>query len=208
MFRYLVLGLLRSGQPQHGYALVKAYRKRSGILISNGNFYRELRCLVTEGLVRGTMNPEGADARRAPYEITADGSAEFDAWFAAPGGAGIGQYDDELSWRALFLGEADAPVARRMLERWREELWLRGKVLERERETANVRAGDGAFNALSMLLARRLKHIAADIEFLDELRLAYDEWLGGRKELRQPARNGVNVRQAPQRSGKVPPRRS
>jgi DNA-binding PadR family transcriptional regulator len=177
MFRYLVLGLLRGGAPQHGYALMKAYRERSGIFISNGNFYRELRCLVAEGLVRTAARTEGADARRSPYAISEDGADMFDMWLAAPGGADLGHYDDELSSRALFLAEADPSVARRMLDHWRDELWLRSKMLEREREAAMLRRRDGSFNALSMLLARRLKHIAADLEFIEELRGAYEQWL-------------------------------
>jgi DNA-binding PadR family transcriptional regulator len=134
MFRYLVLGLLRSGGALHGYALMKVYRERSGVQISTGNFYRELQRLAMEGLVRTAANPDGADPRRAPYEITDAGIMAFDSWLSR-NQAAIGQYDDELSARALFISEADAALVRQVLERWQEELWLRSKMFERLRET-------------------------------------------------------------------------
>jgi len=172
MFRYLVLGLLRAGEAYHGYALMKAYRDRSGVSISTGNFYRELQRLVGEGLVHTASNPPGADARRSPYQITDQGIASFDAWLSSTPMT-IGTYDDELSSRAVFIGETDSSEAERLLERWRESVWIYGKTLEREREvvTASPPVG-GAFNARSILLARRIKHVAADLEFIEELRNA------------------------------------
>lgn len=173
MFRYLVMGLLRDGLAYHGYALMKAYRERSGVSISTGNFYRELQRLVGEGLVQTAEVSPGEDARRAPYQITEQGLTAFEAWIVSPP-THIGSYDDELSSRAVFIGETDPALALRLLDRWREVVWIHGKTLEREREAAllNPSAMRGAFDARSLLLARRLKHIAADLEFIDELRTA------------------------------------
>jgi len=181
VFRYLVLGLLRNGGSFHGYALMKQYRERSGLQLSTGNFYRELQRLVAEGLVRTVANPADADPRRAPYEITEAGSLAFDSWLAGPPGSGIGRYEDELSSRALFLATAEPAVARSLLEGWKDELWIRSKVHERAR--AAIRAGtatepDSSFAALPLLLTRSLKHISADIQFLEELAEAYEHWLG------------------------------
>jgi DNA-binding PadR family transcriptional regulator len=177
MFRYLVLGLLRDGQAYHGYALMKVYRERSGVSISTGNFYRELQRLVSEALVQTVVNPEGADARRAPYQITERGAASFEAWLTSTP-THIGGYDDELSSRAVFIGEVDAGEAQKMIDRWREAVWIYGKTIEREREEA-LAATSGAstasacgFNARAILLARRLRHVAADLEFIEELRSA------------------------------------
>jgi DNA-binding PadR family transcriptional regulator len=179
MFRYVVLGLLRNGARLHGYALMKEYRARSGTQISTGNFYRELQRLGAEGLVRPVTNPAGADERRAPYEITEEGAAAFDVWLSGPNESPLGQYDDELSTRALFVASAEPDVTRNVLDRWQEELWMRGKMIERSRETAARQGGTvpGAFSALTFLLARRLKHVAADLEFIEELRAAYEEAL-------------------------------
>ncbi len=177
MFRYIVLGLLRNGERLHGYALMKAYRARSGTQISTGNFYRELQRLAGVGLVRPVTNPDGADPRRAPYEITEAGAAAFDAWLSGPNESPLGQYDDELSARALFVVGAEPAVTRKVLDGWQEELWMRGKMIERARETAA--RYDGTVPAppstLTLLLARRLKHVAADLEFIEELRAAYEE---------------------------------
>jgi len=179
MFRYLVLGLLRDDQLRHGYALMKAYRDRSGLRVSTGNFYRELQRLVTAGLVRTVSNPSDADPRRTPYEITATGRAEFDRWLAGPTGTGLGRYEDELSSRSLFIVDAEPVLAERLLETWKEELWIRSKIYERERAGAVGRPSPGhapAFPILSILLARNLKHIAADVEFISELAGAHKEW--------------------------------
>lgn len=179
VFRYLVLGLLRNGGSFHGYALMKEYRDRSGLQLSTGNFYRELQRLVAEDLVRTVANPADADPRRAPYEITDTGAVAFDTWLASPPGQGFGRYEDELSARALFLATAEPAVARSLLESWREELWIRSKVHERARAASRAHAAqhDPAFSPLPLLLNRNLQHIAADLQFLDELAQAYEQWL-------------------------------
>lgn len=179
MFRYLVLGLLRDSRPRHGYALMKEYRDRSGIQLSTGMFYRELQRLARDGFVRITANPEGEDPRRAPYEITEAGGSAFDGWFSGLTRPAVADYEDDLSHRALFIPGADPKAARAVLDRWGEALWIGGKMLERAREAALTQAvphGD-EFSTLSFLLGRRLKHIAADLEFLEEFRSAYDEWM-------------------------------
>jgi DNA-binding PadR family transcriptional regulator len=136
MFRFLILGMLRPGVRQHGYALVKAYRERSGVDVSTGNFYRELQRLVLDGLIRGADNPPEADARRTPYEITPLGMTVFDEWLtAADAGAG-GCAEDELSARILFADETDAATMLRVLDRLQENVWFFGKSLERARRQA------------------------------------------------------------------------
>ena len=194
MFRYLVLGLLRAGESLHGYALMKAYRSRTGVQLSTGNFYRELQRLVAEGLVQTVTNPSEADPRRAPYQITEMGSAAFDAWLTGPTGPGLGRYDDELSSRVLFLATADPMVAYKLIDGWKEELWLRSKIHERSRGALVTQPRDNAepsFDALPFLLARSLKHLAADLEFLEEFRAAYDECAELSRGQTSPSRRGV-----------------
>src|SRR5689334_24260020 len=179
MFRYVVLGLLRSGTGLHGYALMKRYRQRTGLSINTGSFYRELQRLVTERLIASAMRGADADPRRAPYVITEAGIAAFDEWFAAPippGATSSGE--DQLAARLLFLAEAPPEVARAVLATWQDALWARAKHLDQARDTAlgdpDARRG---FDVLPHLLARRLRHIAADIELIDELRRTYDAWV-------------------------------
>jgi len=179
MFRYVVLGLLRDGGRRHGYALMKRYRCLTGLHVNTGNFYRELQRLVCDGLVRSATPSPDADPRRAPYEISHAGIALFDEWFSAPlRWRPSGRIDDELSVRILFLSEAPREVAQARLDDWQDVLWRRMKELEAERETA-VSGGERAnaeFPVLPLLLARRMKHVAADLELLDELRGVFEQW--------------------------------
>lgn len=191
MFRYLILGMLRAGARQHGYALVKAYRERSGVDVSTGNFYRELQRLVLDGLIRSADNPPEADARRTPYEITPLGITVFDEWLTAEDAGAGGCAEDELAARILFAEEADPATMLRVLDRLQENIWFYGKSLERARRQALAEAagpdGSALFRARPLLQARRMKHVAADIEFLGEFRAAYQRHLHTRGQLPGPA---------------------
>ncbi|MEO8602890.1 MAG: PadR family transcriptional regulator [bacterium] len=181
MFRYLILGLLRNGAPLHGYALVKAYRDRSGVEVRTGNFYRELRRLMGDELISCAQNPRGMDERRTPYAITAIGREVFEEWLNSPQ-AGRGEsFDDEISARALFLGDSEPSAAAAALEHLRVNLWVWGKRLERERavalnQAAGLPPGSGP-TVLPLLLARRLKQAAADIELVEGLSELTDQRL-------------------------------
>jgi DNA-binding PadR family transcriptional regulator len=129
VIRTVILGLLRDGAPRHGYELMVAHRARSGEQLNTGNFYRELARLSSEGLVETGVNPPDADARRIPYRITPRGSTLFDEWLIS-----LQVHDDEeISERLLFVDLIPAETRTRLLERWQEELWVRGKILTRAR---------------------------------------------------------------------------
>jgi|SRR5215468_11778056 len=173
MFRFLILGLLRNRAPMHGYALVKAYRRRSGAEVSTGNFYRELQRLVVEGLIRSSANPPEADIRRTPYEISDEGITVFDDWLTARDAA-VGRIsEDDLSARALFIGELEPAAAAAVLDRLQDNLWFWGKRLERDRQLLLSQGAEvdreGASTVLSLLLARRIKHVSADLDFIEGL---------------------------------------
>lgn len=181
MFRFIVLGLLRHGGTLHGYALMKAYRARTGIQMSTGTFYRELQTLVGEGLVRVVERAPDDDARRTPYQITDQGSALFDRWLVQPPLITLGS-DDELTARTMFLHEAPPDTATQMIEAWKEELWLLSKKFERERQSEVQRCTSEKqpFSSLLLLLARRQRHIAGDVAYLDDLRAALDDLAAAR----------------------------
>jgi DNA-binding PadR family transcriptional regulator len=192
MFRHLVLGLLRDGQPRHGYELTTEYARRAATSVNTGNFYRELQKLATEALVETKENPPDADARRIPYQITELGCREFDEWLAAP----CDQHAD-LGERLLFVDIAPPEVLHRLLDWWQDDLWMRSKALARAREEA-IRATTGEserFDPLPVLLSRRMKLIAAELEFLHEFRGAYDAWERGRRESGQ-ANDRAHARRA------------
>jgi DNA-binding PadR family transcriptional regulator len=179
MFRFLILGLFRKGRVHHGYALMKAYRELCGVQISTGSFYRELQRLVSEGWITPTDDPGGADPRRACYTITAAGAIAFDVWLAERVDVGDAYVEDDFSARALFIGNAGPGVVGSMLDRWREELWFHGKLLERAREriAGSTRRREDLL-PIDVFVARRLKHIAADLQFVDEFSAAYENWSG------------------------------
>src|SRR2546427_610445 len=176
--RYVVLGLLRGGAVLHGYGLMKEDRKRSALHAGSGRFYRELKRLAGEGLVRTAATPADADPRRVPYQVTRAGTAEFDAWLTNVRLGLDASVDDDLCARAALLGDAPPGVVDGTLSRWHEELWVRGTRIEqayqRALEKKDADRVDG-FDPLPLVLGRRLKHAAADLEFLDDLRAAYEK---------------------------------
>ena len=208
MFRFLILGLLRGGSRMHGYALVKEYRKRSGAEVSTGNFYRELQRLVADGLIRGAVNPSEADPRRMPYEISDDGMAFFDGWLTAQQAASGGFSEDDLSARALFIPDLDPAAVAALLGRLQDNLWFWGKQLERDRQRALTDA-DGApqpawLTVRSLLLARRLKYVAADLDFIEAVRAEHETWLATTPAGESSAATDVDARGKPARKRIAP----
>jgi len=198
MFRYVVLGLLQSGVARHGYALMKEYRDRAGVQVSTGNFYRDLQRLVANGLVQTVDRSPGGDPRRAPYQITDAGRESFRKWFIDVAQLGMGTgHEDELSARIAFLGDVDPADARAVLAHLQDELWARAKSLERARAAALASAtGDPKHGlpVLALMLGRRMRRVAAELAFLDDLRGTYDDWLFKQRpgERRSPAAETAN----------------
>jgi DNA-binding PadR family transcriptional regulator len=174
MLRYLVLGLLRDGAPRHGYAIRKEYRERAGLDPSTGPFYRELARLLQDELIRETPNPPGSDPRRTPYVISKKGAQLFDAWLRERGMAVHGYREDELCAKALFLAQAPPDVVSTILDGWQEDLSLLGGKLERARQAACESPGRSGLDPLPLLIGRRLKHLVADLEFVEEIRGVFE----------------------------------
>ncbi|HZP42054.1 MAG TPA: PadR family transcriptional regulator [Candidatus Binatia bacterium] len=175
MLRFIVLGLLRDRAPRHGYALNKEYERRSGLESNGGRFYRELARLASDGLVEILPTPPGADSRQIRYAITPRGATAFDAWLASPGPSGDETSDDRLFTRALFLGRATPAVARALVDGWREEIRGRGARLEHVGAPAGEKPRASAdFDPLPLLVARRLKVVAADLDLVERLWDAYE----------------------------------
>jgi DNA-binding PadR family transcriptional regulator len=168
----VLLALLANGDAAHGYALMKAYRDRSGFRLSIGNVYRELQRLVGEGLIVTAANPPGADARRAPYQITDAGREALAMWLGAPVHTLISAPADPLSHRVAILGDIDPALAGEFLDELQTDLWEQTKSLERERAIASQRERrhPPALPTRALLLSRRAKHLATDIEMVAEMR--------------------------------------
>jgi len=176
MLWHVILGLLRDGELHHGYELMTAFRVRSGGPASPGNFYRELGRLQAHGLVETGLNPPDADARRIPYHITEKGRTSFDRWLLSPP-----MNDGDLAGWLLFIGRVPVRDRERLLDRWQEELWVRGQELARQHRAAVDAAAtadpSGAYEPLRVLLSRQLKHLAADLAFLEDLRSDLKTWM-------------------------------
>jgi DNA-binding PadR family transcriptional regulator len=167
MLLHLILGLLRNGEPQHGYQLVTQHRALTGMTISPGNVYRELSRLASRTLVRARSHEPGTDGRRIPYQITDHGRETFDQWLLSPA-----KHREELGLWLIFVDRVPSDVRNRVLERVRDTLWSQSKALERAREDALAKHGPMPvrYHPLPVLLSRRLKQITAELEFLNELR--------------------------------------
>ena len=175
LFRFIVLGLLRACGPQHGYGLMKAFERRSGLRVSSGNFYRELRRLAADGLVTSATRGDQKNARRLAYVISDIGLLMFDEWFLmAPMPTGRGP--DDLTARTLFFGDTDAAAVVRLLEAWERDIWFQNKLLERGRAAAAAATSKGEFAVLPLLLSRQVRHLALDVEFVEQLRTAFHDW--------------------------------
>lgn len=179
LFRFIVLGLLRACGPQHGYGLMKAFERRSGLRVSSGNFYRELRRLAADGLVTTATRGDHKNVRRLAYAISDIGVLLFDEWFLlAPMLTGRGP--DDLTARTLFFGDADAGAVTRLLEAWERDIWFQNKLLERGRAAAAAATSKGEFAVLPLLLSRQVRHLALDVEFVNQLRDAFRDWSAAR----------------------------
>ena len=182
MFRYVVLGLLQSGKPQHGYALVKTYRDRVGRSLNTGGFYRDLQQLVAGNLVRTLDRPADSDPRRIVYQVTDKGRAEFRHWFTTLLNFDAETREDAVSFRLIFVADVDPDDAQSVLDRLQEDLWAHAKSLERARAAALMNDADepGTLDVLPLMLDRRILHVAAEITFLERLRARHARWLAAR----------------------------
>jgi DNA-binding PadR family transcriptional regulator len=166
MFRYHLLGLLRNA-THHGYALAKEYQRRSGVEVPLGGIYRELRVLSDQGMIRRLEGPVDGDLRRAPYEITPKGRRAFEGWFRElPPSTACDE--SEFAIRVMFFAEVAPAEAREVVEEWRSGLWELSKRCEAELRRGLATDG-GATDSRTLLLRRRIGHVACELEFLDEV---------------------------------------
>jgi DNA-binding PadR family transcriptional regulator len=163
MFTHVVLGLLRDGDLRHGYDLIREYGRRSSRPFSSGNVYRELARLAADGLIAQRRNPAGDDPRRVPYQITDAGRSVFDRWIVSPRTV---EYEFDV-W-VMVIDRVPPEALEKLLERRQERLWLRAKLIAEEREDA-LRAGE-THRGLTAALSLEARHLAAELEWLHELR--------------------------------------
>jgi hypothetical protein len=106
-----------------------------------------------------------------PYRITAVGRDALAHWLAAPARALVRTQPDALSYRLSLLGDLDPTAASAFLKDLHDELWVQTKTVERERAVVSQEnVVEGSLPMRSLLLGRRTRHLAADIELVDEIR--------------------------------------
>src|SRR5439155_22700509 len=109
------------------------------------------------------------------------------------------QRDEDLDARASLLATLEPDLVFETLDRWRAQLWMRGATVEdaRARTVARGKTPGSGFDPLPLFLVRRLKHVAVDIEFLDDFRRAYGQWTRRRAD---PVRSGSGNQHAKARA--------
>lgn len=167
MFRFQILGLLRSRKPFHGYALMKEYNERTGRSYGAGYFYRLLSELHAAQLIRDSPTPPGMDRRRALYEITDRGMDAFDSWFCNVGTKNASNPRDQLG-RAIFFPEVEPELRENVLTQWRRVLTTNAKSLQDQLDAMGSKARSRG-RVRPLLIHRELVRIRADLDFLDEL---------------------------------------
>jgi hypothetical protein len=93
------------------------------------------------------------------------------------------------------MADTDPATVAAVLEHMEENLWFSGKSLERARQLLlNRQREPGRFDVLPLLLSRRLKRVAADLEFLEEFQSLYAEWLAATHQQAPPALLALRAR--------------
>jgi DNA-binding PadR family transcriptional regulator len=172
MLRYVLLALMADGRPVHGYALMKAFAAHSGVRLGVGNVYRELQRLRAGGLVAAASNPAGADPRRVPHSITDAGRSVLKRWIGRPAESFVRESVDALCYRLALVDKFGEQGG--FLDDLQAELQLLRRSMERQRAAVTFRDDEGADGApmLPILIGRRAKHLAADLEVIEEVRAA------------------------------------
>lgn len=165
MFRFQVLGFLRSQEVFHGYALMKEYTRRTGRRYGAGYFYRQLSELAAERWVAPARKALGADPRRVPYQITDAGIRAFDDWFEETPRDPVGSDVIHVA-RALFFSQVEPDTAARVLAAWQRDLIEQSRTLERDLSSAEKRCSSPA-DLHPFLIRRDLGRVAGDLGFLE-----------------------------------------
>jgi len=172
MIRYQLLGLLRSGEPRDGDWLARECSTRTGGDDGPERFHRELRTLARTGQVQIRRDEKTSHPRRARYQITRSGLEGFDQWFKESFPGSIDEEAEIAVW-TLLLAEGGRDQTAALVASWLDEITRQAQSLQSKlgRRLARSSRGPDAFAAL---LRRRLRHLAADHTFLDDLYEEFD----------------------------------
>jgi DNA-binding PadR family transcriptional regulator len=161
--QHAVLSLLAEG-PGHGYELKAAFDKSVGPhrgALNIGHLYQVLDRLSRDGLA--TSHRVARDTRhdRTVYEITDAGREELDRWLTEPSPR-TGGYRDDFFLKIMAAAHTREPrVLNSLISVQRAYLLHELRNLESSKRDADL--------VVSLLLAAAIRHVSADLAFLDDV---------------------------------------
>ena len=161
---HAVLALLVDG-PSHGYELKTEFEAAVGPqwgALNIGHLYQVLDRLTRDGYVSQMRVTQDARPDRLVYEITETGRAELSEWMTAPSPRTAGFRDDFFLKVVAAAQSRDAEVLREVLRTQRMFLLRELRNLEK------LRASHNADMVVRLLLSAALRHVSADLAFLDD----------------------------------------
>ncbi len=166
--RHALLALL-TPESKHGLHLKQCFETYTGEIwpLNVGQVYSTLRRLERDGLV--VSDAEGSDTRQRLYELTADGRAELDRWFADTP-IDVTPPRDELVIKVLVAIAVPGPDPTRVIDQHRAAL------VARMQGVTKLKLHDDGI-ATAMVADAELFRLEAAVRWLDavEARLARGE---------------------------------
>lgn len=198
---HAVLALLVDG-PSHGYELKTEFEAAVGPqwgALNIGHLYQVLDRLTRDGYVSQMRVTQDARPDRLVYEITETGRAELSEWMTAPSPRTAGFRDDFFLKVVAAAQSRDAEVLREVLRTQRMFLLRELRNLEK------LRASHNADMVVRLLLSAALRHVSADLAFLDDA----DESLlaNGAAGMARLARSTVTAEEGSAATPEEPPHR-
>jgi DNA-binding PadR family transcriptional regulator len=162
--QHAVLSLLSDG-PSHGYELKSAFEQSVGPQwgpLNIGHLYQVLDRLSRDGLVVSTRVAQEVRPERIVYEITAEGFTELHTWMAQPSPRTSGFRDDFFLKMVAAARTRDADVIAKVVS------MQRAFLLREMRNLNELRQQPGTDLVVGLLLAAAVRHVEADLAFLDD----------------------------------------
>jgi DNA-binding PadR family transcriptional regulator len=161
--QHAVLAFLAEG-PGHGYELKAAFDRSVGPhrgALNIGHLYQVLDRLSRDGLAISHRVAQDARPDRMVYEITDAGREELGRWLAEPSPR-TGGYRDDFFLKIMAAAHTREPrVLRSLITTQRAYLLREMRNLEQAKRQADP--------VVSLLLTAAVRHIGADLAFLDDV---------------------------------------
>lgn len=189
--QHAVLSLLADG-PSYGYELKSAFEAAVGPQwgpLNIGHLYQILDRLLRDGLVSAERHAQQVKPDRVVYSITGAGRAELDEWLGAPSPRSGGFRDDFFLKITAAARSGDPGTVRRALSAQRAHLL-------RELRNLDALRRDNGDRVVALLLAAAIRHVEADLAFVDDAEATLLDGEAAAPPLARPATPPADVRAA------------